>query len=417
MPVQEQIQPPTQTAAIDQRPLQLPQDDQIKKDLGLVSVDKPAAVVDPVLQKMADEWTAKLIKAGNTTDLAEQDKLRASVENIGSDTERRLAQRGKNGLLNQQVRTLVNSVEGGSVGKSLLDLKVQVDRINPNRVNILEPGGKGRLLAWLPFVGIPLDKYVTKWEQAGPVIDSIIQSIHDGAEELRRDNDVLRDEQISMRGETIRLQKVIQIAMLVNDQLTAAISKMEPGSEQRRFMELEILSTLRQKITDLQLSLSVNQNGFLAYNYTVLTNRELMRGAHRCETVTKQALDIAVTLSVALMRQKRELEGIKAVDKTTSDLIVQTSEQLKTQGAEIYKMAAGQSISIETLKTAYANIEAAYNERERFIQEALPEMASRILTMNQMSAHAEEKIRQLERGDKQRAAVEFDLQPTGAKNS
>ena len=419
MPVQEQVTPVQQTmsAPTDVAPLQLPQDDQIKKDLGLISVDKPAAVVDPAIQKTADEWVAKMLKASTTTDLAEQDNIRKSVESIGMDVERRLAQRGKNPMLDQQIRTLVNSIEGGSVGKSLINLKIQADRINPKRFNILEPGGLGRLAAVVPFIGIPLDKYVTRCQNAGPVIDSIIQSIHDGSEQLDRDNDMLKDDQINMRSDTIRLQKLIQTLMLVNDKLTAEVSKMEAGSEQRRFAEQEILFPLRERTTDLQVSLSVNQNGVMSYEFIMRTNRQVMRGAHQCETNTKRLLQIAVTQQIALMHQKVEIEGIKAVNQTTSDLLVQTSEQMKTQGTEAFKMAASQSISIDALKTCGSNIDAAFDEMARFKQEALPQMAERMAIMSQMAAHAEEKIRQMERGNKQRPSLEFDLQPTGAKNT
>jgi uncharacterized protein YaaN involved in tellurite resistance len=392
--------------------LAIPQTSKIQQDLGFVDGNQLAtAPIDAVVAKAANDWTAKLL-SGNLTDPASQQDLRNSVENAGSGAEESIAR--KSGLLKSQIRILAEQPEGSSVAKSLVDLKVNVDKINPNRYKLLSPGGVGRAFSWIPGVGTSMNAYFTKWQSAGNVIESIVMQIREGAKELLRDNDTLRADQLEMSVLIVRLQKVIQTLILVNEKLSVEIDKMEAGSDRRKFMEEEILFTLRQRIGDLQQTLAVNQQGVMSYEFMVRTNRELVRGAKRCENITVKALEIAVILALALAKQRMVLKSIQAVDETTAQLMMQNANQLKTQGTEIFKMSANQSISIETLKKVYSDLDSAFEQMARFKQDALPLMAQRMTAMNALTAEAQKKLDRMEDGNKARPSIELDLEPTAA---
>jgi len=396
-------------------PLQVPQVAQIQNDLGFKTPEQLAVErIDPAVQKAADAWFDQLTSC-KTGDVEGQQKVRDSVEAAGAQVEETLAR--KSGLLNQQIRVLGQQAEGGSVAKSLVELKVKVDEINPNRFKLLEPGGIGRAFTWIPGVGTTVNRYMTRWQSAGSTIDSIVMHIREGSKELARDNDVLRSDQNEMRATILRLQKVVQTLMLVDKKLSAKIEMMEAGSEDRKFLEEEVLFYLRQRIGDLQQNMSVNQQGVMAYEFTIRTNRELMRGAKRCENITVRALEIAVVLAIALNKQRMELRSIQAVDETTASLMMANAEQLKTQGAEIFKMSANQSISIDTLKKVYADLDAAFESMAKFKQDALPQMAQRMLVMNELTTEAQKKIERMEKGNNARPVFEIDLDATGAINT
>ncbi|MFA6430361.1 MAG: toxic anion resistance protein [Candidatus Paceibacterota bacterium] len=390
-----------------QEKLRIPEDTEIQKELGFVEVNQLASQqADPATTKVADEWMKRLLSV-DLVNPAQQQEVREAVENAGANVEVSLAR--KSGLLKEQIKILASEPEGSSVAKSLIALKVNVDKVNPNRYKLLEPGGVGRVFAWIPGVGTTMNSYFTRWQSAGGVIDSIVMQIREGAKELLRDNDTLRADQIEMRSETLRLQKFIQTLMLVNEKLSAEIEKMEAGSERRKFMEEEVLFTLRQRIGDLQQTLTVNQQGVISYEFVIRTNRELIRSAKRCETLTVKALEIAVVLALALAKQRMVLRSIQAVDQTTAELMVQNARNLKTQGSEIFKMSAEQSISIEALASVYADLDSAFEEASEFKQAALPKMAQRMLAMNKMSEKGEKIIDQMERGNSKRSTLTLDI--------
>ena len=70
----------------------------------------------------------------------------------------------------------------------------------------MEAGWFTRTLGLIPGVGTPLKRYFSRYEQAGTVIDAIIRSLEDGAEQLARDNRTLLNDQRDMRDLTIKLK-------------------------------------------------------------------------------------------------------------------------------------------------------------------------------------------------------------------
>ena len=78
------------------------------------------------------------------------------------------------------------------------------------------------------------------------------------------------------------------------------------------------------------------------------------------------------------------------------ELIADTAKNLRTQGAEIHKMAAGTSINIDTLKAAFVDIKAAMDDVAKFRQEALPQMAAAIVELDKLSAEATKSIVNME---------------------
>ena len=149
---------------------------------------------------------------------------------------------------------------------------------------------------------------------------------------------------------------------------------------------------------DLQQQLIVSQQGVLTLEVIKRNDKELIRGVTRALGVTLNALQIAVTLALALANQRIVLEKVEAVNKTTDQLIAENAAKLRIQGTEIHKQAASAQLSMEVLKQSFADITAAIADISKFRQEALPKMAESILDMDSMSAQAAEAINKMEQG-------------------
>jgi uncharacterized protein YaaN involved in tellurite resistance len=207
-----------------------------------------------------------------------------------------------------------------------------------------------------------------------------------------------------MRQITLQLEQVIRLGQLIDQKLEYALERDLANDELRKeFVRSELIFPLRQRLIDLQQQLAVTQQGVMAMELIIRNNKELMRGVDRAENVTVYALQVAVTVALALAHQKVTIDKIEAINRTTSDLISHTAEQLRTQGAEIHKQASTAQLDMESLRTAFVNIQAAMDDISRFRREALPQMAKVILEMDRMTAEAEQSIRKMEQGD--RAAI------------
>ncbi len=380
---------------------------QIKNELATVNAEELTRLADDqALAAQAGELVAKLF-AIDPNDLKTVDQARIAVEDMGVKLQGEAAR--KSAMLKEPISTLAKRGEdGGPVAKALVDLRVEVEALDPAKFD-LEPGWFSRTLGFLPFLGTPLKKYFIRYESAEAQIDAIMTSLQNGRETLRRDNITLADDQRVMREMTFNLEKTISLAQHIDQQLSAKLEAEVPSDNPKyKFVQEELIFPLRQRIQDLQQQLIVNQQGVLAMEIIIRNNKELVRGVDRCSNVTVNALQVAVTVALALADQKIVLSKINMINETTDNLIGTTAKMLKEQGAAIHKQAASTMLSMDNLKEAFANVTAALEDISKFRQEALPKMAQSILEMNELTATQESAIKQMEDGN--RSAGQFVIE-------
>lgn len=358
------------------------------------------------LEKKAQDYVNLLANIRPDAD-GEQAEAKAAVESMGRDLQAEAAQRSR--MLRQPIKDLsARGTDGGAVANALLDLKMKVEELDPARLD-LSPGFATRLLGMIPGIGSPLKRYFSRYESAQTVIDAIVNSLQQGREQLRRDNITLGEDQGLMRGLTRKLDRQVKLGQLIDQKLSGKLGGEIPAGDVRhKFVQEELLFPLRQRIMDLQQQLAVNQQGVLSVGLIMRNNEELMRGVNRAVDVTVSALQVAVTVALALANQKIVLDKINALNQTTSDLIAGTAERLRSQGAEIQRQASSSMLSLESLKAAFANINAAMEEISRYRQEALPRMAQTILEFDKLSAQGEATIQRYEAGERARPKLTIE---------
>ncbi len=388
-------------------PLQVATMEEIKRDLGAgASAAAPAPAADRELDAKADQFVAALL-AIDPKDFAARKDYASAAESMGLDLQKQAAKKSE--ILKQQIGKIAKDEgDGGEVAKSLIDLKLQVEDLDPARFD-LDPGWFSRMLGHLPGVGTPLKRYFTKYESAQTVIAAIVRSLEVGRDQLTRDNVNLVDDQKGMYELTGKFEKAIRLAQRIDQKLDAKLKEMTLGSEQQKFVGEELLFPLRQRIIDLQQQLAVNQQGVLVTEGIIRNNKELVRGVNRTLHVTVSALNVGATLAIALANQKNVLEKIESVNKTTGDLIAGTAERLKTQGAQIHKQASSSMIEIDQLKQAFTDIKIAMDDIATFRMNALPQMAQSVVELDRITAEASTQIEKMNRGNLMRPGVTIDV--------
>jgi len=358
------------------------------------------AVVEPEptdeLSAQAEAQVTRLLAIDPTNDEA-RTAARDAVDSMGRDLQTRSATRSR--MLQAPLKEISHGTEdGGEVAKSLSDLRIEVEKLDPSGLDT-EAGWFTRAIGRIPGVGTPLKRYFMRYESSQTQIDAIVHSLEKGRDQLKRDNVTLGDDQKQMRELTHLLADQIALAQaldaVVVDKLATEIG---PDDPRRQFVEEDILFALRQRTVDLQQQLAVNQQGVLAVEIIIRNNRELIRGVDRAIDVTISALQVAVTVALALAHQKIVLDKIEAINTTTSAMIAGTAERLKTQGTAIHQQASGTMLDMESLRQAFADIDIALDEISRYRREALPTMAGTILELDQLTAESEAAIERMESG-------------------
>ncbi len=348
------------------------------------------------LREQARTQVEQLLSVDPADDAA-RTAARNAVDSMGRDLQTRSATRSR--MLQAPLKDISrNSEDGGEVAKSLGDLRIEVEKLDPSGLDI-EAGWFTRAVGRIPGVGTPLKRYFMRYESSQTQIDAIVNSLEKGRDQLKRDNVTLGDDQKQMRELTHLLSEQISLSgaldAAVVDKLATEITSDDP---RRQFIEEDILFSLRQRTLDLQQQLAVNQQGVLAMEIIIRNNRELIRGVDRAIDVTISALQVAVTVALALAHQKIVLDKIEAINAVTSSMIAGTAERLKTQGTAIHQQASSTMLDMEALRSAFDDIDTALDEISRFRREALPTMAGTILELDQLTAETEEAIEQMESG-------------------
>lgn len=285
------------------------------------------------------------------------------------------------------------------VAGTLNELRSTVEDLTPNNADL----GVGRkILGFIPG-GNKLAKYFQKYESAQTQLDAIIKSLMAGQDELMKDNATLAGEKVKM-WETMQslseyavFAKALDAACVEEIESTRAVGQIEQAQK----LEADVLFPIRQRHQDILTQLAVSVQGYLAMDLVRKNNVELIKGVDRARTTTISALRTAVIVAQALANQKMVLDQIDAINTTTNNMILKTSEMLKDQTVRIHQQASSSGVSVETLQKAFDNVFQTMDEIDSFRATAAQNMQG---TVNALEAGIQrakpylERSRQSERG-------------------
>ena len=286
-----------------------------------------------------------------------------------------------NRMLERPVHTLTKGPfdSGAQIGKSLIDLRRQIEDLDPSRQGDLFSPRK--LLGLIPL-GNKLIDYFDRYQSSQSHLNAIIESLKRGKDELMRDNAAIEQEKVNLWTLMERLEKYVHIGRKLDAELDAKAREIEASDpEKARVVREEMLFYTRQKVMDLLTQLTVNIQGYLALDLICKNNLELMKGVDRATTTTVAALRTAVIVAQALANQKLVLDQVGALNAATGNMIAATSEMLRDQGAAIHRQAASSTIEIAKLQQAFANIYQAMDAIDDFRGKALDAMQSTVVTL------------------------------------
>ena len=285
-------------------------------------------------------------------------------------------------------------------GNTLAELRQIVTELDPKRHDLT---GTKRILRFLPGDSA-IQRYFMKYESAQEQLDAITKALKGGQDELRHDNAAIQTERDALWAAMGQLANYAVLASHLGDGLERRIEELRNmgKADDATTLESDALFYVRQRHQDLLTQMAVTIQGYLALDVVKKNNSELIKGVDRALDTTLAALRVAVIVSQALAQQKIVLAQIDALNSTTSDLIVSSSELLRSQGAAIHKNAAQATVDPTKLQQAFDNVFQAMDEIDRFKAEAAQSMKQTVQVLEGQVSRAR---RQLERSHASDAAT------------
>ncbi len=304
----------------------------------------------------------------------------AQLTRLGEDTMNQAAE-SSNRMLQRPAAALAGTGEdpASRTGSSLAELREIVSELDPNRHDLT---GSKRLLRFLPG-GRPLERYFRKYESAQDQLDAITKALKGGQDELRMDNAAIQTERDHLWDALGRLANYAVLARHLSDGLEQRIAALraEGKTDEATTLESDALFYARQRHQDLMTQMAVSVQGYLALDVVKKNNTELIKGVDRALDTTLAALRVAVIVSQALAQQQIVLSQIDALNSTTSDMIVSTSELLRSQGAAIHEQASRATVDLAKLQQAFDNVFQALDEIDRYKVEATQAMKQTVAVL------------------------------------
>ncbi|WP_073706777.1 toxic anion resistance protein [Glutamicibacter sp. 0426] len=392
-------------------------------------VDNPLALVPPAppaeVQVHAPEKVGGIIlvdaeaqqKHAKTAEAFLDDLLTASLQS--PEFQRKLAQlthlgegtmqataSASNRMLKRPAAALAASGEdpASRTGKTLVELRQIITELDPKRHDL---SGSKRIFRFLPGGGA-VQRYFMKYESAQEQLDAITKALKGGQDELRQDNAAVQTERDGLWASMGQLANYAVLASHLGSGLEQRIAGLrnDGKTEDAATLEADALFYVRQRHQDLLTQLAVSVQGYLALDVVKKNNSELIKGVDRALDTTLAALRVAVIVAQALAQQKIVLAQIDALNSTTSDIIVSTSELLRSQGTAIHMNATRATVDPNKLQQAFDNVYQAMDEIDRYKIESAQSMKQTVQTLEGQVLRAQRQIERSHAADASTSAVE-----------
>ena len=318
-----------------------------------------------------------------------------TIESVGQEDIRVLSQLSR--TLSSPVGRMASDDETKKITTSLLDLKAKVEEINPTKFNF-EPGFFGRALQKFGG-GSAINKYVSKFESASAVINSISSALEQSRQGLVEDNAIFTEDRRRYREASKSLTEKVEILKYALAKVEDKIAQTKDEYE-KEFLEQEVQFTLSQQIIDLQQTLAATAQGTVAFGIIVKGNQELIRTIRRSQNVTIVALNVGSAVATGLAKRKNALKTVEEVTTVTNNMLKSNAKMMREQGVEIQKQATSALLDTSVMQEALRESVQAINDLENFKKDSLPAMKESINAMNAITKELELKIQQMDKSER-----------------
>lgn len=297
-------------------------------------------------------------------------------------------------LLKTRVGTLLNEVEGegGEIPKALVDLRHQMDEINPHVLS--QPGMVGRLLGRTPVIGKVLKKIAVKYESVQTQIDAIMAGLRAGKDKLLQDNAELEQLYVQVKQAQLGIQQSAYVGELLWKKLDEALVNSDESAERQKLQAM--MHRVAMRVQDLRTMEQVNLQFFVSIDMTIQNNDTLGEQVDRTVMVTQNLLTVGLAIQAALAQQKKVATAVRRVQETTAAMLEANAAAIGQQTAEIGDMQNNPVLALESVKNAHNTLLEALNKMDEIRQLGTEKARTGIAELNKMSSVLEPKVEALE---------------------
>ncbi len=334
-------------------------------------------------------------------DSPEDRQLARSLGALGADAQQRAGH--EIDLLKTKVGTLLNDLDGpgSQIPQGLMQLRKTMDDVNPHVLASRPRGLLSRLLRRAPVIGDVLADIAVKYESVQTQIDSIVDGLRAGKDQLLQDSLELDRLYQQVQAAQLEVQKAAYLGELLWQGLEEKLPTSDDPAERQRLETL--VHRVAMRVQDLRTMEQVNTQFFVSIDMTIQNNDHLSDAITRTVTVTRSLLTVGLAIQAALANQKKIMEAVKETQDYTADMLAANAASIKQQTAEIGDMYKNPVLALDKVKQAYDDLMGAMEQMDEIRRAGTDSARAGIRELEGMTAGLAPKAEGL------RAAREFEL--------
>lgn len=301
-------------------------------------------------QRINQEAT-QLIQKVSQSDVFHLDTLMDDIGKLGVRTQEKAGQTLK--MLDRPVNDLMSG-NRAEVSNMILKLRDECESLQQSKnVSFV-----GRLLR-----KSPLKNYVYRYQSVRTNIDSIINGLRDGKDNLEESIVNMRQLKRSSIQEIYNLQTKIAFGNQLKGLFEAEIAK--PENENRK---AHLERGLRKVVTRTQSMTEM----IMLYNQAIAAtdiindnNDKLIDSVNNAIDKTANLITVSAMIAMALSDQEKVISAVEATNKTIEDQFKENARLLRTTTEKTNELLSKPSMSIESVNQAIGDLMSALDLSEQ----------------------------------------------------
>ncbi|CAH1224259.1 MULTISPECIES: toxic anion resistance protein [Paenibacillus] len=329
-------------------------------------------------EQRIQQEAAQLIQKVAQSDALQLDTLMDDIGKLGVKTQEKAGQTLK--LLDRPVNDLMSG-NRAEVSNMILKLRDECESLQQSKnVSFV-----GRLLR-----KSPLKNYVYRYQSVRKNIDSIINGLRDGKDNLEENIVNMRQLKRSSMQEIYNIQTKIAFGNQLKALFEAEIAK--PENETRR-PHLE--RGLRKVVTRIQSMTEM----IMLYNQAIAAtdiindnNDKLIDSVNNAIDKTANLITVSAMIAMALNDQEKVINAVEATNKTIEDQFKENARLLRTTTERTNDLLSKPAMSIESVNQAIGDLMSALDLSEQSNRRIIESCNDYTAKMTALNAKMSERL-------------------------
>ncbi|MBI4233069.1 MAG: toxic anion resistance protein [Chloroflexi bacterium] len=340
------------------------------------------------LQARAAEVVHGLVEASGSKEMAIVDSISA----VGIQTQRQAT--GDFNLLRARVGDmLAGRGPGEQVSKDLVDLRVTLDQIDPQRIT--NPSILQRIAYLLPFTGgvsavvKALERIAVRYQTVSQQVVVVEARLREGRLMLTRDNIELRKLYEQVESAQGPIQKNAYLGELVIQQLDQSLQGISDAQKRERVQEA--LHDVTMRVQDLRTMQEAHAQFLVSLQMTRQNNTRLGQAVDRTLTLATNMVMVGLAIQSALARQRRVQEATERTREFLGNLLVSNATTIRQHTTEIGDIYNSPVVAVDKITQAHNQLIEAINLADQLKTEGIAAARENIAKLGQLAAEMERR--------------------------